>query len=59
MRSIYNFYSHLGKAIARLDKLFRVPSIDIDDLELKTKSLRKNKCTKANTEADSIETQAL
>jgi len=33
VKSRYNFYSHLGKAIARLDKLIRVPSIDINDLE--------------------------
>ena len=33
IRSKYTFYSHLGGAIARLDKLIRVLSIDIDDLE--------------------------
>jgi len=32
-KSRYIFYSNLGKSIARLDKLVRVPSIDIDDLE--------------------------
>ena len=33
VKAKYNFYSNLGKSIARLDKLVRVPSIDIDDLE--------------------------
>ena len=33
IRARYTFYSHLGKAIARLDKLIRVPTIDINDLE--------------------------
>ena len=33
VKAKYNFYSNLGKSFARLDKLVRVPSIDIDDLE--------------------------
>ena len=33
IKAKYVFYSNLGKSIARLDKLVRVPSIDIDDLE--------------------------